>query len=138
MRSAVRICPAAPEKRLPHRGGRFFASVGIRGPETLIPGKTIDGVNEDLRAAERVEQYRLGKAAVYIPAGLKWKYIPRSEILEAAADHRTVNAGHCVTVQVRTPSLHLVTAAGAFDLNLEKQASLERLLGALGGEKVSP
>ena len=108
------------------------------GPETLIPGKTIDGVNEDLRAAERVEQYRLGKAAVYIPAGLKWKYIPRSEILEAAADHRTVNAGHCVTVQVRTPSLHLVTAAGAFDLTLEKQASLERLLGALGGEKVSP
>ena len=107
------------------------------GPETLIPGKTIDGVNEDLRAAERVEQYRLGKAAVYIPAGLKWKYIPRSEILEAAADHRTVNAGHCVTVQVRTPSLRLVTAAGAFDLNLETliRASYLSMVLSRGGAR---
>ena len=30
MRSPVRIWLSAPEKRLPHRGGRFFASVGIR------------------------------------------------------------------------------------------------------------
>ena len=40
----------------------------------------------------------------------------------------------CVTVQVRTPSLELVTSAGPFDLNLEKQASLDRLLAALTPE----
>ena len=39
-----------------------------------------------------------------------------------------------VTVQVRTPSLELVTSAGPFDLNLEKQASLDRLLAALTPE----
>ncbi|MBO5556544.1 MAG: hypothetical protein J5927_05115 [Oscillospiraceae bacterium] len=101
-------------------------------PETLIPGKTIDDVRADFRAAERVEQYRLGQAAVYIPAGLRWNYIPRAEILQATSSHRTVSAGHCVTVQVKTPSLELVTSAGPFDLNLEKQASLDKFLAALG------
>lgn len=103
-------------------------------PESLIPGKTLEDAKADFRAAERVEQYRLGKQAVYIPAGLKWNYIPRSEIRQASSSHRTVSAGHCVTVQVRTPSLELVTSAGPFDLNLEKQASLDRLLAALSPE----
>ena len=100
-------------------------------PETLIPGKVIDGVKEDFRAAKRVEQYRLGQAAVYLPAGLRWNYIPRSEILQTSASHRTVSAGHCVTVEVRTPSLELATPAGSFELHLEKQASLDTLLAAL-------
>lgn len=103
-------------------------------PETLIPGKTIDDVKADFRTAERLEQYRLGKSAVYIPAGLKWNYIPRAEIRKVSASHRTVSAGHCVTVQVRTPSLELVTSGGTFELSLEKQASLEKLLTALDPE----
>ena len=100
-------------------------------PETLIPGKTIDDVKADFRAAERMEQYRLGKNAVYIPAGLKWNYIPRSEIRQAVSSHRTVSAGHCVTVQVRTPSLELLTDSGPIELHLEKEASLEKFLTAL-------
>ena len=100
-------------------------------PESLIPGKTLDDAKRDFRSAERVEQYRLGEKAVYIPAGLKWNYIPKTEILQASASHRTVSAGHCVTVRVSTPSLELVTSAGSFDLNLEKPASLDRLLAAL-------
>ena len=103
-------------------------------PVTLIPGKTIDDVKSDFRTAERIEQYRLGENAVYLPAGLRWNYIPRSEILEASSSHRTVNAGHCVTVQVRTPSLELVTSAGPIELHLEKQASLDKFLAALSPE----
>lgn len=104
-------------------------------PETLIPGKTLAAVKDDFRAAERVEQYRLGRGAVYIPAGLKWTYIPKTEILQATPSHRTVSAGHCVTVQVRTPSLALLTTAGSFELNLEKQASLDRLLADLASKE---
>jgi hypothetical protein len=103
----------------------------MAAPETLVPGVTIEDVKADFRTAERVEQYRLGKAAVYIPAGLRWNYIPRSAIREASPSHRTVSAGHCVTVQVRTPTLEIVTEAGSFDLSLEKQASLDRFLAAL-------
>ena len=102
--------------------------------ETLVPGIEIENVKADFRAAERIEQYRLGKEAVYIPAGLKWNYIPRTAIREASSSHRTVSAGHCVTVQVRTPTLEIVTGTGDFDLNLEKQASLDRFLAVLSPE----
>ena len=100
-------------------------------PETLIPGKTVENVKDDFRQAARIEQYRLGGEAVYIPAGIRWNYIPRREILSASASRRTVSAGHCVTVEVRTPLLELETSAGRFDLNLEKQGSLETFLAAL-------
>ncbi len=104
-------------------------------PETLIPGCELKDPRSDLRTAVRVEQYRLGKEALYIPAGLRWKYIPLRAIREVSASHRTVSAGHCVTVQVRTPSLEIITEAGTFDLDLEKQASLERFLAVLSPEK---
>ena len=100
-------------------------------PETLIPGKEICEVKKDFSGAQRIEQYRLGKEAVYIPAGLKWNYIPKAEIESVSASHRTVSAGHCVTVEVQTPSLEIVTSCGPFELHLEKQASLDIFLADL-------
>lgn len=101
-------------------------------PESLISGEAISNVKEDFRNALRIEQYRLGDEAVYIPAGLKWNYIPRRCIKQAAPSHRTVSAGHCVTVEVRTPSLDISTPAGNFELHLEKQASLDKIIDILG------
>lgn len=103
-------------------------------PESLIPGVKIPDARKDLRGAERIEQYRLGREAVYIPEGLRWNYIPRSAIQTASSSHRTVSAGHCVTVEVKTPSLEIVTAEKSFDLHLEKQASLDRFLEVLNAE----
>ncbi len=100
-------------------------------PESLIPGEMLNNVKEDFRNALRIEQYRLGNEAIYIPAGLKWNYIPRCRILQATSSHRTVSAGHCVTVQVKTPSLEIVTSSGSFELHLEKQSSLDRFLDKL-------
>ena len=100
-------------------------------PESLIPGIVLGDVKADFKAAERIEQYRLGKDAVYIPAGLKWNYVPRRAIRSAETSHRTVSAGHCVAVRVRTPALTIVTDAESFELSLEKQASLDRFLAVL-------
>ena len=100
-------------------------------PESLIPGIVLDDVKADFKAAERIEQYRLGKDAVYIPAGLRWHHHHRRASRSAAATNRQVNAGHCVTVRVRTPALTIVTDAESFELSLEKQASLDRFLAVL-------
>ena len=100
-------------------------------PATLIPGTELNDVKKDFSSADRIEQYRLGKEAVYIPAGLKWNYIPKSSILSVNSSQRTVSAGHCVTVEVRTPSLEIVTSAGPFELHLEKKSSLDRFLDDL-------
>ena len=100
-------------------------------PESLIPGASIENAKADFAEAERIEQYRLGKEAVYIPAGLKWKYIPRSAILSAEPSHQTVSAGHCVTIQVQTPALLIVTAEKNFELKMDRKESLKRFLAVL-------
>ncbi|MBO6039930.1 MAG: hypothetical protein J6P58_01850 [Oscillospiraceae bacterium] len=101
-------------------------------PTALIEGLVIDDPSEDFRTAQRIEQYRVGKAALYIPAGLRWNYIPFSAIRSAGESRRTVSAGHCVTVEIKTPALELETSAGPMTLNLEKPDSLRKLLDAIG------
>ena len=95
---------------------------------SLIPGREIENAADDFRTARKVEQYRIGKAAVYFPAGLRWEYIPLTEIQSAAESHHSVTAGHCVTVTERKPAVELVTAAGIFTLNLEKIENVRKVL----------
>lgn len=103
-------------------------------PKCLIPGKEIENPSEDYRAAQKVEQYRIGGQALYLPEGLRWNYIPLSEIQSVGGAHRVVSAGHCVTVREERPTLKLETAAGPITLNLEKPESLNRLLGILNSK----
>lgn len=101
----------------------------------LLPGKDLPDVKEDYRAARKLEQYRLGEKALYLPRGFSWEYIPRSEIRRAEDSHRVISAGHCVTVREEKPAVDLVTDSGVFTLNLEKRSSAETVLGALGNQK---
>ena len=73
---------------------------------SLVPGVEIDNAAEDFRAALKVEQYRVGKAAVYLPAGFRWEYVP--------------------------PAVALITDAGSFTLNLDKADSVQKILDAIG------
>lgn len=98
---------------------------------SLVPGVEIENVAEDFRTAQRIEQYRLGKQALYFPAGFRWEYLPLSAVLSVEGSHRNVTAGHCVTVTERKPALELKTAAAAYTLNLEKNESVGKLLKAL-------
>ena len=102
---------------------------------SLVPGVEIDNAAEDFRAALKVEQYRVGKAAVYLPAGFRWEYVPLSAVVSADGSHRNVTAGHCVTVEMKMPMLELETSAGRMTLNLEKAESLQKLLDAIGGKE---
>ena len=99
---------------------------------SLVPGVEIDNAAEDFRAALKVEQYRVGKAAVYLPAGFKWEYVPLSAVVSADGSHRNVTAGHCVTVTERKPAVALITDAGSFTLNLDKADSVQKILDAIG------
>ena len=102
---------------------------------SLLPGRELSDLKEDFRAAKKLEQYRLGEKAVYLPRGLSWEYIPVSEIRKAERSHRVITAGHCVTVREEKPAVDLETEAGVFTLNLEKPDSAAAVLDALGGER---
>jgi hypothetical protein len=98
---------------------------------SLISGVEIASAAEDFRAALKVEQYRIGKEAVYIPSGFSWNYVPLAAVSAAEDSHRSVTAGHCVTVTERKPAVDLVTEAGTFTLNLERPGSVQQILDAL-------
>ena len=102
---------------------------------SLIPGVEIENTAEDFRTAIRVEQYRVGKAAVYFPAGFKWEYLPLSAVINTDGSHRNVTAGHCVTVTERKPAVEFMTDSGSFTLNLERQDSVEKVLGAIDSKR---
>ena len=99
---------------------------------SLVPGVKIENAAEDFRAALKTEQYRIGREAVYFPAGFRWEYVPLSAVVSADGSHRSVTAGHCVTVTERKPAVVLVTDVGSFTLNLEKVESVEKILEAIG------
>jgi hypothetical protein len=103
----------------------------MANPNCLVKGVEIENAKEDLRGAEKVEQYRLGKAALYLPRGFQWDYIPFEAILKAEPARRVVTAGHCVTVREEKPAVDLTTADATITLNLEKPGSVQKILDAI-------
>ncbi len=99
---------------------------------SLIPGVEIENIAEDFKNALKIEQYRLGKQALYFPAGLRWAYLPLSAIESVEGGHRNVTAGHCVTVTERKPAVEFKTAVGSFQFNLEKPANMQKVLDSIG------
>ena len=99
---------------------------------SLVPGVELADAAEDFRGALRVEQYRVGKRAVYLPAGFRWEYVPLSAVVSVDGSHRSVTAGHCVTVTERKPAVALMTGGSSFTLNLEKPDSVRKILEAIG------
>ena len=100
-------------------------------PTSMIEGKSITDAKEDFRSAQRVEQYRISRQALYMPEGLRWKYIPLSEIEKVDESFRVISAGHCVPVREKRPELDLVTEIGPVHLQLEKQESMQKILSVL-------
>jgi len=98
----------------------------------LIENQCIDDPAEDFRKAQKVEQYRVGELAIYIPAGFKWDYLPFQAIEAIEESHRNISSGKCVSVTERKPMLELNTAAGTIKLNLEKSESMRKILSASG------
>lgn len=101
----------------------------------LIPGRELENASADFKAAQRVEQYRIGDAALYIPEGLKWNYLPLQTVKKAEESFRVISAGHCVAVREKRPEIDLTTEAGVFHISLEKQENMRRLLAAFGNAR---
>ena len=97
----------------------------------MIPGKNLDNVKEDFRSAVKIEQYRFGKEALYVPEGLRWKYLPYTAIEKAEESFRVISAGHCVPVREKRPEIDLSTEIGTVHIQLEKQDSLRKVMGFL-------
>lgn len=97
-------------------------------PKCLIPGKEIPHVREDFRTAQRVEQYRVGNVALYMPEGLRWNYVPFNEIQNAEESFRVLPGGHCNPIRAKKPTLEITTSAGLHSIPLDRPGSAGKIL----------
>ena len=100
-------------------------------PICVLEGTSIPDVKEDFRNAQRVEQYRVSSNALYLPEGLRWKYIALKEIKKAENSFRVISAGHCVPVREKRPELDITTESGTIHLQLEKRENMNKIMEAL-------
>lgn len=100
-------------------------------PKCLIPGTEIENVRADFRTAKRIEQYRVGETALYMPEGLRWNYIPLAEIQKAEEGIRVLPGGHCNPIRAKKPELEITTASGKHALPLDRPENLVKILNIL-------
>ena len=100
-------------------------------PVCMVPGKELPDAPEDFRGAKRIEQYRISEKALYLPEGLRWKYLPFSAIDKAEESFRVISAGHCVPVREKRPKLDLTVGSETVHLQLEKAASMQTVVDLL-------
>ena len=86
---------------------------------------------QNVETARRVEQYRIGKRAIFFPAGLKKQYLPIDAIERAERSERIIRAGKCVPVEERRPALLLHTAHTVVPMALEREESVDAVLAAI-------
>lgn len=98
----------------------------------LIENCCIDDPAVDFARGQKVEQYRVGELAIYMPAGFKWDYLPFSAVDSAEESHRNISSGKCVSVTEKKPVVDLMTTTGVIKINLEKPDSVGKILDALG------
>ncbi len=97
----------------------------------MFEDAAMENAAEDYQASRRVEQYRVGKRAVFFPAGLKKQYLPLAAIKRAERSERIIRAGKCVPVEERRPALLLHTAHAIVPMALEREESADAVLAAL-------
>jgi len=98
---------------------------------SLLKGSVLDDPAADFRGAARIEKYRVSGKALYVPSGFSWTYLPLGGVLNAEEAHRSVTAGHCVSVTEKRPRLDLTTEEGVIEIDLERPESMRKLLEAI-------
>lgn len=93
---------------------------------------TLENVGEDRRAADRVEQYRVGKEALYIAGFPGDRYLPFAALDQVQAKNTTISPGGCCGSQIPMICLRL-SYDGEFYQNfmIEKWDNVEKILGRI-------
>ncbi len=98
-----------------------------------LPGsETLEGVTEDFRESRRLEKYRLGKRALYFPAGFSWEYLPLREITGICPVTRVIQSENGVCpFAMEVPGVKIRFREKDMVLETEKEKS-SRILLSLG------
>ena len=99
-------------------------------PETFRKKEIL--VKEDFRKSRRIEKYRIGEAAVYIPAGFAWKYLLLKDIQKVIRGRWFIQSDNGVApFAMEAPAIRLRFPDGEEILQLEKKKNAESVLALL-------
>lgn len=98
----------------------------------LSGSEELEGVTEDFRESRKLEKYRLGKRALYFPAGFSWEYLPLREITAIQPVTRIIQSENGVCpFAMEVPGVRLRFRGTDMVLETEKEKSQQTML-ALG------
>ncbi len=86
----------------------------------------------DFKNSVRVEKFRIGEKAVYIPAGFSWKYLLKEDILSVRKCKWLIRSENGVAPwAMEAPALRLAHAGGETILELEKEKNAQKALALI-------
>lgn len=90
-------------------------------------------LKEDFKKSVRVEKFRIGEKAVYVPAGFFWKYLLKKDIDKVIKGKWLIQSENGVAPWAQeAPAIRLRHRSGEEILELEKEKSAQKALELLG------
>ena len=94
--------------------------------------QNVHRIKEDFRNSVRVEKFRIGEKAVYIPAGFSWKYLLKEDIRSVRKCKWLIRSENGVAPwAIEAPALRLAHAGGETILELEKEKNAQKALALI-------
>lgn len=98
-----------------------------------------EGIREDFKKSRRLEKYRLGKKALYFPAGFAWDYLPLSEITAIRPVTRLIESDNGVCpFAMEVPGVRIFFHGKDLVLETEKEKSRKTMLEAVEEAQMDP
>ncbi len=92
-------------------------------------------LREDFKKSVRIEKFRIGEKAVYIPSGFSWKYLRKEEIETIIKGKWLIQSENGIAPWAKeAPAIRLRHRGGEEILELEKEKSAQRALELLESE----
>lgn len=90
-------------------------------------------MREDFKKSVRVEKFRIGEKAIYIPAGFSWKYLLKEDVRSLKKGKWFIQSENGVApFAMEAPALRLQHAGGETILELEKEKNAQKALDLIG------
>jgi hypothetical protein len=103
------------------------------GYRPVLPEFAIEDPKEDFRAAAVIEQYHVGRKALFMPGGgFSWKYLPLDRIRgvipgRESRDEESAMGGY----HIELPTIRVIYGSGAEVLTVENKRAADELFALL-------
>ena len=97
----------------------------------LIKDNELADIRSDFQDSRKLEKYRMGRLALYFPAGFSWKYLPFKKITGIRQVTRLIESDNGVCpFAMEVPSVRIFYDGRDEVLEIEKKKSTDALLQA--------